>query len=394
MLVHQPRKHPRLDEIPPKPPVWSLELVDQFKYHERVEARNRRTTFISFLIIIFCLAAIFIQPFSSATKWGWRTAQLPTTDALHTSIQTDYKASEEFTKPLKVGDKILGFEVTSAYGQRVAPTQGASTKHEGVDLATPVGTPLYVIGKPKSGSAFGGIADVFCTVPSAEDARGQAAFIKTVDFPDIEFVYYHLNVCSGGRLEPGMKFGETGNTGNSTAPHLHFGVRIKGDWLKADFKEEYIEPMTGFVRWTLEGKEPQKASNKPIVERLRNAIAGQESNHDSKAVNPHSNALGYGQVMPENIKEWSTQCLGAPITENEFIKSKDKQIKIIDCKLSQYLTEFRNDPFDIQVKKVGAKWYAGDGSLYQNTKPQKYGAGDYPSISDYSNNVWERFEKQ
>jgi len=220
---------------------------------------------------------VLIKPLNAAGEWFYRFLQLPTLDNFYTSVQTDYKASEEFTKPLKVGDKILGFEVTSAYGQRVAPIEGASTKHEGVDIATPEGTPLYVIGKPKSGSAFGGIADVFCTVPSAEDARGQAAFVKSVDFPDIEFVYYHLKVCSGGRLDPGMKFGETGNTGNTDGPHLHFGVRIKGDWLKADFKEEYIEPMTGFVRWTLEGKEPQKQSEviavssdiKPLLDTIR-----------------------------------------------------------------------------------------------------------------------------
>jgi hypothetical protein len=146
--------------------------------------------------------------------------------------------------------------------------------------------------------------------------------------------------------------------------------------------------------WILQGKKPQ--STKPIVERLRNAIAGQESNHDPIAVNPHSNALGYGQVMPENIKSWSKQCLGKELIEDEFLKSKENQIKIIDCKLKEGLdlTVKSSANEDEQIRKVASIWYSGDPNLFDNPKPQKYGAGDYPSIKDYTETVLARFKKQ
>ena len=100
--------------------------------------------------------------------------------------------------------------------------------------------------------------------------------------------------------------------------------------------------------------------------------------------------------MPENIKEWSTQCLGTPITEKEFIESKEKQVKIIDCKLTEYLevTAKTAQDQDQQIRKVASMWYSGDPTLYDNPKPQKYGAGDYPSIREYTQTVLERFKKQ
>lgn len=304
----------------------------------------------------------------------------------------------DFTKPVKKGDVILGYTVTSGFGLREAPLAGASTDHKGIDLATPEGTPLYVIGNVDNKDGFTGYGDVFCDNDFfGANKEGVAAYVQVPNFPNIEFVYWHLkpNTCVSGRLPVGSKFAETGNSGNSSGAHLHFGVRVTGDWAKLNFKSEWQEPTVGVLRWSLEGKEPEKVSDKSVVERLRNAIAAQESGHNPKAVNPDSNALGYGQVMPENIKEWSTQCLGKPITEQEFIKSKEKQVKIIDCKLTEYLQVTKDAPDeDTQIRKVASMWYSGDPTLYDNPRPQTYGAGSYPSIREYTTTVLERFKKQ
>jgi len=51
-----------------------------------------------------------------------------------------------FNRPVQVGTEISGYTVTSGYGRRSAPAPGASTNHLGVDLGTPTGTSIYMVG--------------------------------------------------------------------------------------------------------------------------------------------------------------------------------------------------------------------------------------------------------
>lgn len=250
--------------LPPQPKLEDLPLIDQFNFHENLKAKERLWRSGKLLAIVCIAIGITVKPANDLLKWSWRFAGLPTTDTLKLAISKEYKPSDVLNMPLKEGDIVSGFPVTSAYGERDKPNADASSDHKGVDIGTPVGTPLYVIGRPKAGSAFTGYADVFCSLPMANDARGYAAYVKSADFPDIEFVYYHLkaNSCTSGRLEPGTKFAETGDTGNSTGPHLHFGTKLRGDWTKADFRDEWFEPKRWHVQWTLEGREPSK---EPVV---------------------------------------------------------------------------------------------------------------------------------
>jgi len=336
------------------------------------------------------LSCVAIKPFNNFVEWGWRSLNLPTFDksSLETNLKID-PTNADFNAPLKVGDKVFSYEVTSVFGKRKQPTLGASTDHQGVDIGTPVGTPIYAVGKSDGKNNFSqGYVDVACPFNINNPPEGIAAYITTPLLPEYEIALFHLSECYSGRHPIGAMIAKTGDTGVSTAPHLHFGVKQNGQW---------IDPPRGFVISALQGKwyEPTN-STKPIVEKLRNAIAGQESNHNPSAVNPHSNALGYGQVMPENIKEWSTQCLGQPLTEKEFIESKEKQVKIIDCKLAEYLeiTAKTASNQDEQIRKVASMWYSGDPSLFDNPKPQKYGAGSYPSIREYTTTVLARFKKQ
>ena len=331
------------------------------------------------------MAVLILHPMANnSAKWLWRFLGFFNTDGQ--KIVNAVNLSKDDNQPIKQGDKILGYEVTSGFGDRIHPITGEKAFHQGIDLATPEGTPLYVIGKNLGDNGHTGFADVFCDNNLfGANNEGIAAYVTIPNYPDIEFAFWHLNSCSSGRLPIGAKFAETGNTGRSTAAHLHYGMKVKGQW---------VAPTTGTLRWFLEGKEPTKVSNKPLVERLRIAIGSQESGSDHTAINTDSKAVGYGQVMPENIKEWSTQCLGTPLSKEEFLKNKEKQIQVIDCKLAEYLEETKDAPDqDTQIRQVASMWYSGQKDLYDNTRPQPYGDNVYPSIREYTLSVLDKVKK-
>lgn len=90
-------------------------------------------------------------------------------------------------------------------------------KHPGIDLAVPEGTDVL-------STAFG-------TVVMAGDDKeyGQMIIIRNND--SIETVYAHnsnLLVQVGDTVFAGQKIAQSGNTGRSSAPHLHYEIRING----------------------------------------------------------------------------------------------------------------------------------------------------------------------
>ena len=134
-----------------------------------------------------------------------------------------------------------------------------------------------------------------------------------------------------------------------------------------------------------------------LVKNLRVAIIGQESNYKYSAVNPHSGALGFAQVMPFNIGPWSRQALGYEINPQRFLNSPKLQLKIIDYKIGEYLAdalEVSKGNIDIAVMRVSAQWYSGNPNLYTSTKPQFYRGHRYPSINKYCQSVLKRFRAQ
>ena len=138
-------------------------------------------------------------------------------------------------------------------------------------------------------------------------------------------------------------------------------------------------------------------SGADTITALRRAIIGKESGGNFKAVNPHSGALGYGQVMPFNVASWTKQALGKSLTTQQFLNNADAQIKTINHKLNQYLQrelKATGNNLDLAVRRVASTWYSGQPNLYNNTRPQTYGAGSYPSINDYTVDILKRFKQE
>jgi murein DD-endopeptidase MepM/ murein hydrolase activator NlpD len=95
-------------------------------------------------------------------------------------------------------------------------TRGYSSYHEGIDLAVPVGTSV---------KAANGGRVVF----AGWDSTGYGYMVAVVHGPTIS-IYGHLNeggvyVSCGDDVVAGQVIGASGNTGNSSGPHLHFEIR-------------------------------------------------------------------------------------------------------------------------------------------------------------------------
>lgn len=129
------------------------------------------------------------------------------------------------------------------------------------------------------------------------------------------------------------------------------------------------------------------------VTAIKRAILGQESGGNYRAVNPHSGALGYLQIMPQNLPTWTREALGYTLTPKEFLNSPQLQLKVGQYKIGQYLKQQSapNRSEQETVRRVASLWYSGNPRLWNHTKPQFYKGHPYPSIAEYTASVWERY---
>jgi hypothetical protein len=133
------------------------------------------------------------------------------------------------------------------------------------------------------------------------------------------------------------------------------------------------------------------------VEALSQAIINQESNANFVAVNPDSGALGYAQIMPENLPLWSREALGYEVTPDQFLANPDLQKQIIEHRITLYWQQALMDSKGDREKAilmVASRWYSGDPYLYHSTQAQFYDAQEYPSIAEYSQSVLRQWERQ
>lgn len=114
--------------------------------------------------------------------------------------------------------------------------------HRAIDLRAAVGTPVY--------AAEDGTVDWVQTwdgrSTSGNQSYGNLVRIRHADYNGgkLQTLYAHLKeskVKYGQAVKEGELIGYSGNTGNSTGPHLHFEVRLNGtrcnplNWLDDDF---------------------------------------------------------------------------------------------------------------------------------------------------------------
>ena len=133
------------------------------------------------------------------------------------------------------------------------------------------------------------------------------------------------------------------------------------------------------------------------LDAIRRAIIGQESGGDSRILNPDSGAVGYGQVMPDNIPSWTREALGRSLTPDQFRNDAKAQIATINFQMGKMFDRALRESGgneEIAVRKTASEWYSGQQSLYDNSRPQTFGAGSYPSIREYTLSVAGKYRAE
>ena len=110
--------------------------------------------------------------------------------------------------------------ITSYFGDRESPTEGASSNHKGVDIGAGTGADIL--------AAAGGEVVISTYSYSAGN------YIMIDHGGGVSTVYMHcsqLLAQAGDQVSQGQVIAKVGSTGYSTGPHLHFGIRSDGSYV-------------------------------------------------------------------------------------------------------------------------------------------------------------------
>ena len=124
--------------------------------------------------------------------------------------------------------------LTSHFGNRDAPTSGASTNHKGIDI---------VLNDSSIPAVTGGEV-----IDSGYDS-GMGNYIKIKDSNGYTHTYMHMasksKYVAGSQVKEGSTIGTMGSTGISTGDHLHYQVQDSGGTFLDP--EKYLSGATGVV---------------------------------------------------------------------------------------------------------------------------------------------------
>lgn len=121
----------------------------------------------------------------------------------------------DLVQGLPTGQPMQNSVLTSRYGVRRHPISGRREPHNGIDVVSYVDAKVHVTGQ--------GVV----TAAGRDGGYGKAVVVDHGN--GLSTVYAHLSkihVKAGDVLEEGQVVGIMGNTGNSTATHLHYEIRI------------------------------------------------------------------------------------------------------------------------------------------------------------------------
>ena len=110
--------------------------------------------------------------------------------------------------------------ISSDFGRRIHPIRKVEDFHSGIDIAVPTGTRVR--------AAADGVV-------TFSGWMGGFGYTVVIDHGDgVETLYAHnsqLQVSVGTKVKQGDTIALSGNTGTSTGPHLHFSIKVDGEYV-------------------------------------------------------------------------------------------------------------------------------------------------------------------
>ena len=150
-------------------------------------------------------------------KLSLQTESLDTIQSL-ALIREEKLASVPSIKPIQESKLKRKIRYLSGFGWRIHPIHKVKKFHEGMDFTAPRGTAIQATGKGE--------------VKRVEKRKSGYGYNVIIDHGyGYETLYAHMatiDVKKGAKVIKGQKIGTVGSTGTSTAPHLHYEVRLNG----------------------------------------------------------------------------------------------------------------------------------------------------------------------
>ncbi len=152
-------------------------------------------------------------------------AQNETIAALEAAVAEERKKLAEEQRPKYDGGMFTWpapsyTRISDEYGNRMHPTLKVQKFHNGLDMAAPGGSPIL--------AAYNG------KVVAADYSSSMGNYIMIDHGSGLYTIYMHasaLYVSKGKEVAKGEKIAAVGSTGRSTGNHLHFGVRLNGNYV-------------------------------------------------------------------------------------------------------------------------------------------------------------------
>jgi murein DD-endopeptidase MepM/ murein hydrolase activator NlpD len=152
-------------------------------------------------------------------------------DRLRRKLYIESKSQDEVVQKAEVKEKLFAaipaiqpiankqlIALASGFGARIHPIYKVKKMHKGIDFAAEIGTPIYA-------TADGRVA----VVDVKFSGYGKLVEIDHGFGYRTRYAHMHgFNVRVGQNVKRGDLIGYVGNTGVSTAPHLHYEVSING----------------------------------------------------------------------------------------------------------------------------------------------------------------------
>jgi murein DD-endopeptidase MepM/ murein hydrolase activator NlpD len=115
-----------------------------------------------------------------------------------------------------------GFPVTSEFGPRSSPCASCSSNHAGIDIGTPIGTPVRAADGGRV--LYAGWLSGYGKTMIVDHANGRMTLYAHLD---------SMDVSAGTPVQQGQAIARSGQSGLGTGPHLHFEVlegATPGNW--------------------------------------------------------------------------------------------------------------------------------------------------------------------